>query len=153
VVQEIRAKRTLDRIALLTRPKATVVRDGTEQTGDPSELVMGDVLSTGPGDQIVVDGVVIGDGKLEVDESLLTGESDLIPKRAGDPVYSGSFCVNGGARMEATKVGAQSVANQLTASARAYRRMLTPLQREINLVIRVLLLVVVFFEFLLVLAS
>jgi cation-transporting ATPase E len=153
VVQEVRAKRTLDRIALLTRPKASVIRDGVEQSVDPAELVLGDTLVVRPGDQIVLDGVVVGDGRMDVDESLLTGESDLIPKAAGDPVYSGSFCVTGGACYQATRVGADSLANQLTAGARAYRRMLTPLQQEVNLVIRVILLVVIFFEFLVVLAS
>src|SRR4051794_7971181 len=93
VVQEIRAKRTLDRIALLTRPTATVIRDGRAQALPPEQLVIGDLLTVGPGDQIVVDGTVIGDGHMHVDESQLTGESQRIPKQAGDAVFSGSFCV------------------------------------------------------------
>lgn len=149
VIQEIRAKRTLDRIALLTRPKATVIREGREQPIDPREIVRGDLLVVRSGDQIVVDGQVVGDGRMDVDESLLTGESDLVPKRAGDVVYSGTFCVNGGAVCEAQKVGAQSWANQVTAGARAFRRVYTPLQQQINLVIRVFILVVVYFEILL----
>jgi cation-transporting ATPase E len=95
VVQEGRAKRVLDQIALLNRPSATVVREGRGRTIDPSEIVLGDVLAVNPGDQIVVDGLVLGDSRMEVDESLLTGESDLVPKRAGDNLYSGSFCVTG----------------------------------------------------------
>lgn len=149
VVQEIRAKRTLDRIALLTRPKATVIREGREVMIDPAEIVLGDILLVRPGDQIVVDGAVVGSGRMEVDESLLTGESDLIPKQAGDEVFSGSFCVNGSALYEATQVGESSFANTLTAGARAFRRVLTPLQQQTNLVIRVLLLLTIYFQILL----
>ena len=152
VAQEIRAKRALDRIVLLTRPKATVVREGRERQVDPAEVVFGDILRVGPGDQIVVDGQV-RDGRMDVDESLLTGESDPITKRTGDPVLSGSFCVTGGALYEAQKVGMQSYANQITAGARAFRRILTPLQTEVNLVIRVLILVVVYIEILLAASS
>ena len=95
VVQEVRAKRTLDRIALLTRPTATLVREGAERAVPPEDLVVGDLLRVGAGDQVVLDGR-LADGSLEADESQLTGESDLVPKRPGDPVYSGSFVVNGG---------------------------------------------------------
>lgn len=140
VIQEMRAKQSLDKIALLTRPRATVLRDGQEKTVDPTEVVLGDVLIARPGDQIVVDGMIVGDGKLDVDESLLTGESDLIAKQAGDPVYSGTFCVNGSASYEATKVGLDSVANKLTSGARAFRQVKTPLQTDVDLVIRLLVL-------------
>lgn len=136
--QEIRAKRALDKIALLTRPRAMVRRDGQEREVDPTEVVMGDLLRVGAGDQIVVDGRVL-EGRMDVDESLLTGESDLIPKQVGDSVYSGSYCVNGGAVFEVEKVGVNSVANQLTAGARAYRQIKTPLQMDIDLVVRLLL--------------
>ena len=137
VVQEIRAKRTLDRIALLTRPTATAIRNGQEQQLSPDELVVGDLLKVGPGDQIVLDGQVVGEGRMQVDESQLTGESNLVPKQAGAPVYSGSFCVNGTALYVAQKVGQQSLANEITAGARAFRRVLTPLQNQVYLVVRV----------------
>lgn len=139
VVQEVRAKRKLDAIALVTRPKASVIREGEEHEIDPSEIVLGDILVVRPGDQIVVDGSVVGDGDVKVDESLLTGESDLIPKQAGDPVYSGSFCVSGVAFYAAEKVGADSLANRMTVEARKFRKVLTPLQERINLMIRLLL--------------
>ena len=142
VSQEGRAKRKLEQIALLARPKATVVRSGQEKSIDPGEIVLGDVLVVRPGDQIVVDGQVIGDGRVEVDESLLTGESEHVPKQAGDAVYSGSFCVTGTAFYEAQKVGADSFVNQLTAGARAFRQIKTPLQRDINSIIRILVLLV-----------
>jgi cation-transporting P-type ATPase E len=141
VFQEVRAKRKLDEIALLTRPTAKVIRDGREQDVDPAEIVRGDLLMVGPGDQIVVDGAVGGGGTMEVDESQLTGESDLVRKREGDQVFSGSFCVTGSAHYEAQRIGAASFANQVTAGARAERRVLTPLQREINGMIRLMILV------------
>lgn len=141
-VQEIRAKRQLDQIALVSRPTVTVVRDGREQVIAPTELVKGDILRVTAGDQIVVDGVVIGEGLLEMDESLLTGEPDLIRKRAGDTLFSGSFCVTGAGYFQAEKVGAASFANQLTATARTFQITYTPLQRQIDFVVRLVMLVV-----------
>ncbi len=144
-LQEVRAKRKLDRIALLTRPRATVIREGQEKEVDPSGVVVGDVLVAGPGDQVIADGVLVGDRGADLDESLLTGESDPVPKKPGDPVYSGTFVLTGRACYEAQKVGGDSFANKLAQSARAFTHESTPLQREVNLAIRVLLLVVVFF--------
>jgi cation-transporting ATPase E len=103
LVQELRAKRVIDRITILTRPKASVVRDGAIRSLDPSQIVVGDVLYVQPGDQVVVDGPMVGDGRMEVDESLLTGESDLVQKTPGDGLLSGSFCVTGGGYYEAQK--------------------------------------------------
>jgi cation-transporting ATPase E len=153
VTQEVRAKRILDRIALLTRPTAAVIRDGRERRVDPSEIVLGDVLVLVPGDQVVVDGRIVGEGRVDLDESLLTGESDPVPKTTGDPVYSGSFCISGSAHYEAERVGAGSLANQLTVGATAFRRVYTPLQREINRVVRVVLVLVIFIEVLVVIAA
>lgn len=144
IYQEIRAKRKLDSIALVTRPKVTIVRDGQEKIVDPNDLVIGDLVVLRPGDQAVVDGTVVGDGEINMDESLLTGESDLIAKRAGDPLYSGSFCVSGTGHYVTEKVGKESYANKLTAGAKSFRRVLTPLQREINLIVRVLLMAAIF---------
>ncbi len=140
IAQEIWAKRQLDQIALLTRPHATVIRNAQEVSIDPNEIVLGDILMLRPGDQILVDGRIVGEGRVEVDESLLTGESDLIPKVAEELVYSGSFCVSGSAYYEAQKVGAATVAYQLAVGAREFRQVYTPLQLEINLLIRILLL-------------
>lgn len=150
VVQEIRAKRTLDKIALLTRPKATVIRDGAGLQVVPEELVVGDVLYVAPGDQIVLDGRVV-EGKMSVDESQLTGESNLITKQNGDELFSGSFCANGSAFYVAEKVGSASLANQITAGAKQFRRVLTPLQEQVALVVRIMLLVVIYMEILVVL--
>jgi cation-transporting ATPase E len=150
VVQEIRAKRTLDRIALLTRPTATVVRDGVPRAIMPEAVVVGDVIQANPGDQIIVDGRVLT-GSMALDESQLTGESGLVPKVGGAPVFSGSFCGAGSGYYIAEQVGARSLAHRMTTDARAFRRVLTPLQREIHLVIRIALLLVTYGEFLLVL--
>ncbi|NIN63186.1 MAG: HAD-IC family P-type ATPase, partial [Anaerolineae bacterium] len=142
VVQEGRAKRKLEHIALLTRPKASVIRDGHEREIDPSEVVLGDVLIARPGDQIIVDGQVVAGGDMQLDESLLTGESERVRKRPGDTVLSGSFCVSGTAAYEAEQVGDDSFVNQLTAGARAFRQIKTPLQRDVDNIIRILVLVV-----------
>jgi cation-transporting ATPase E len=144
IYQEIRAKKKLDKIALVSRPTVTIVRQGQEKVVDPNEIVVGDLLVVQPGDQIVVDGTVVGEGEVNMDESLLTGESDLIPKQAGKLLYSGSFCVSGKAYYEAEKVGKDSYANQLTAGAKTFRRVLTPLQKEINLIVRLLLVAAIF---------
>ncbi len=146
VAQEVRAKLALDRIALLTRPKATVIRDGLEQAVDPGELVQGDVLVLRAGDQILADGPIIDEGRIQVDESLLTGESEPIAKRFGETLSSGSFCVSGEARYLAEGIGITSVAGQLTSKARAFRRMLTPLQRRITVIMQVLVLVALYIE-------
>lgn len=143
VVQETRAKRQLDRIALLTRPMATVIRDGQERAVDPGDLVRGDAVIARPGDQILVDGVILYDAGMSVDESLLTGESDLVPKHVGDVVHSGSFCMTGTAIYEATNVGAETVAQKITEQAKAYRDAKTPLQREVSVILRVMLLVMI----------
>lgn len=140
LVQEVRAKRVLDRIAILTRPRATVVRDGVSRPIDPSEIVHGDLLVAGPGDEIVVDGTIRA-GRLDVDESLLTGESDPVTRSIGDAVLSGSFGVRGSARYEAIDVGDSSYANRLVVGARAPRRVRTPLQRQVEVAVRVLLVV------------
>ncbi len=149
IVQEVRAKRILDRIALLDRPLATVMRDGTSSALPPDELVVGDLLLISAGDQVVVDGRLLPGGSLGVDESALTGESQVVAKRVDEAVYSGSFCVSGRGSYVAEQVGSASFANQLMAGARARRRVVTPLQHATNLLIRILLLLIVYFEFLL----
>ncbi len=136
IVQEGRAKRQLDRLALLTRPRACVLRDGEEHLVDPSEVVRGDVLILRPGDQAVVDGPILRAAGLRLDESLLTGEADPVAKHPGEIVYSGSVCVAGSAVIRADAVGRASRAQRITARARAFRNVQTPLQREVNGVIR-----------------
>ncbi len=144
--QEIRAKRVMDKMAILLRPKADVVRGAEIREIDPAHVVLGDLLRVQPGDQVVVDGPMVGEGRMEIDESLLTGESDLVTKHPGEELMSGSFCMTGGGYYEAARVGLDSYANQLTAKAKIFKRELTPLQRQVVQIVRVLLIVVIVFE-------
>ncbi len=153
VVQEVRAKRSLDRIALLTRPQATVIRNGQEQALDPAELVQDDLLVLRQGDQVVADGPIISEGRVEMDETLLTGESEPITKQEGDWLSSGSFCLSGAACYRAEHIGRASVSGQLTVKARAFRRQLTPLQRDITVIIQSLLGVSLYIETILLLIA
>ena len=137
ITQEMRAKRQLDQIALLTRPTVSIIRDGIESNIDPSEIVLGDATLIHAGDQILSDGKIITDSRLEVNESLLTGESDNVVKLKGDIIYSGSYCVTGQGIAEVSHVGIDSFANRLTSRARAFKTTLTPLQRDVNLVVRI----------------
>ena len=120
IVQELRAKRALDRLALLSAPRARVVRNGATGELDVNLVVLDDVLEVQPGDQVVVDGVVLAGRGLEVDESLLTGESDPVAKHSGDEVLSGSFVAAGSGRYRATKVGKEAYAVQLAEEARRF---------------------------------
>ena len=142
VYQEGRAKQTLDRLSVLTAPTATILRDGVARVTNQHEVVLGDALVVKLGDQIMLDGRVI-DGAMEVDESLLTGEPDRIPKTAGAEVYSGSVCVSGTATFVATRVGAETFANRLTSQARAMAEERTPLQRDVGRVMRAMTALVV----------
>ncbi|MCA9891617.1 MAG: HAD-IC family P-type ATPase [Anaerolineae bacterium] len=153
IVQEIRAKQQLDRIALLNRPTITAIRNGQERTINPSDIVVDDILLIRAGDQVVVDGVLVGDKTITMDESLLTGESDQVEKNADDEILSGSFCVSGTGYMRATIVGEASFANKLTQGAREFQMSQTPLQREINFILRVLMLVSGFIGILIVLSA
>ena len=142
-VQEIRAKRKLDRLQLLSRSTVTVVRDGRDVEVLPEEVVRGDVLHVRPGDQVVVDGPVLDGGRIEADESLLTGESDPQLKKPGEDLLSGSFCVGGEGHQLARDVGAASYASRLTADARRVSTDTTPLQHRITFVVRLVICLVV----------
>src|SRR5437870_12238579 len=103
IVQELRAKRTLDRLTVLTAPTATVVRDGEAARVAPSAIVRDDVVALAPGDQVVVDGEVLTSERLEIDESLLTGESEPVVKTPGDRALSGSFVAAGTGRIRVSE--------------------------------------------------
>jgi len=120
VVQELRAKRTLDRLAILNAPRARVVRDGTEAELAVEEVVADDLLALRAGDQVPADGIVARTAGLEVDESLLTGESDPVAKASADHVRSGSIVVAGSGTFQATEVGADAYATRLAAEARRF---------------------------------
>lgn len=137
IVQEVRAKRVLDRLALLVAPRARVRRDGEIALLPVRDLVVGDVVRLEPGDQVVADGPVLTSRALLLDESILTGESEQVAKRSGDPVLSGAFCVAGSGDYRVDAVGEGSYAERLAAEARGTRAVLSPLQRDINRVLRI----------------
>ncbi len=136
IVQEYRAKRTLDQLAVLSAPVARVVRDG-EVTAIPVDaVVLDDLLELRTGDQVPADGVVhIADG-LELDESLLTGESDPILKHAADQVLSGAIVVAGSGRVQATAVGDAAYARKLAAEARRFTVTHSELVAGINVILK-----------------
>jgi cation-transporting ATPase E len=147
IVQEFRAKRQLERIALLNRATALVVRAGERREIDPSEVVVGDVLIVSAGDQLPVDALLRSEATLSVDESNLTGESDPVTKRRGDVLLSGSACVSGSGTCETLRVGEKSASQRITSQARAYRNVKTPLQREVDVIIRTMTVVVALLAF------
>ncbi|MCQ2078843.1 MAG: HAD-IC family P-type ATPase, partial [archaeon] len=140
-LQEWKAKRRLDKIAVLMRPKVSALRDGELKIIDRSEIVMDDILHMGPGDQAQVDCDILEEKSLEMDESLLTGESHTIRKHAGDKVYSGSYCVTGECWVKVTEVGDATYSAKMLSRARKFNKKVTPLQTETNTVTQVLMVI------------
>jgi cation-transporting P-type ATPase E len=134
--QEWRAKRTLDKLAVLSAPRARVVRDGTAEEIAVGEVVLNDLVELRSGDQVVADGVVRASDGLEVDESLLTGESDPVQKHEGDEVLSGSIAIAGSARYQTTRVGADAYARRLATEARRFTLVHSELMEGINKILR-----------------
>ncbi len=133
--QELKAKRTLDELAVLVAPHAKAIRDGTVVSLLAEEIVPGDVVAIEPGDQLVADGESIASRGMTLDESMLTGEADGVPKDAGDRVLSGSFCISGSGHYRVDAVREQSYAGRLAGEARTFRHPPSPLQDEVNRVI------------------
>ena len=136
VAQEVKAKIVLDRLAIMVKPSVKVIRDGHRQTIASSEVVLGDYIVLGLGDQIVADGRILWSGDLEIDESLLTGEADAVAKVVDDEVYSGSFVTSGSGVMEVTKVGEQSYSAKLSTEARQFKRVSSELINATNWIMR-----------------
>jgi cation-transporting ATPase E len=134
--QELRAKRTLDRLAVLSAPRVRVIRDGAPREIAVDELVADDLVDLRAGDQLVADGVVRDSASLQADESLLTGESEPVDKRAGDQLLSGSFVVAGSGGYQATGVGAEAYARKLAAQARRFTVVRSELIAGINQILR-----------------
>ena len=139
--QEFKAKRRLDKIALLMRPKVTVLRDGEEQVIDRSEVVIDDIVHMKSGDQAQVDGIILEEKSLEMDESLLTGESSTRRKHVDDRIYSGSYCVTGDCWFRVDKVGYDTFSSKMLTTARKFHKKSTPLQTETNIVTEVLMII------------
>ncbi len=136
IVQEWRAKKTLDSLAVIGEAKPTVRRDGVAAEISTSEIVLGDLVELDPGDKVVVDGTVAEADSLEIDESLLTGEADPVLKHAGDPVMSGSFVVAGGGAFAATKVGREAYAAQLAEEASRFTLVQSELRSGISTILK-----------------
>ncbi len=140
VGQEIRAKRTLDRLAALVAPVATVVRDGSEREIPVAEVVVGDLLRLTGGNQVVADGRLIQAQSLSLDESVLTGESESVLRHVGDPVLSGSFVTDGNGAFEVEAVGADSQAERMAGVAREFRHPRSPLEQAMDRLLLILVL-------------
>jgi cation-transporting ATPase E len=136
IIQELRAKKTLDGLAVIGEAKPTVRRDGVPAEISTSKIVLGDVIELGPGDKVVVDGEVAEADNLEVDESLLTGEADPVLKKPGDVMMSGSFVVAGGGAFTATKVGREAYAAQLAEEASRFTLVHSELRSGISTILK-----------------
>jgi magnesium-transporting ATPase (P-type) len=153
VGQEMLALRRLAAFQRSARPKAMVVREGKARSIDPDRVVPGDVLIVGPGDQFLVDGQAVGDGRMVVDSSMLTGKRGWRAVRAGDPVYAGSFCISGRGAYVAHKVGDERLIVSSLGDTQVLAEELTPLERLVDRILRVLLVLVAVFAILLLTAS
>ncbi|KFF94895.1 HAD-IC family P-type ATPase [Streptomyces europaeiscabiei] len=136
IIQEWRAKKTLDSLAVIGEAKPTVRRDGVAAPVGTSDVVLGDVIEIGPGDKVVVDGECVETDGLEIDESLLTGEADPVVKQPGDQVMSGSFVVAGGGAFTATKVGREAYAAQLAEEASRFTLVHSELRSGISTILK-----------------
>ncbi|MFC9228584.1 HAD-IC family P-type ATPase [Streptomyces decoyicus] len=136
IIQELRAKKTLDALAVIGESRPLVRRDGAAAEIPASDVVLGDVLELGTGDKIIVDGEVLECDGLEVDESLLTGEADPVLKKPGDRMMSGSFVVAGSGAFSATKVGRQAYAAQLAEEASRFTLVRSELRSGISRILK-----------------
>ncbi|MGY0068117.1 HAD-IC family P-type ATPase [Streptomyces sp. QTS137] len=136
IIQEWRAKKTLDSLAVIGEARPTVRRDGVSAGIGTSQIVLDDLIEIGPGDKVVVDGVCAEADSLEIDESLLTGEADPVVKRPGDQVMSGSFVVAGGGAFQATRVGREAYAAQLAEEASRFTLVHSELRSGISTILK-----------------
>ena len=136
IIQEWRAKKTLDSLALIGEVRPTVRRDGVAAEIGTSEIVLDDLIEIGPGDKVVVDGLCVEADGMEIDESLLTGEADPVVKQPGDPLLSGSFVVAGGGSFQATKVGREAYAAQLAEEASRFTLVHSELRSGISTILK-----------------
>jgi cation-transporting ATPase E len=143
IIQEMRAKRTLDRLEVVAAPKVRVVRDGKVVERPVDHVVLDDLVDLRPGDQLVVDGVVVSSGGLEIDESLLTGESDPVRKQPGDECLSGSFVAAGSGRYQATRVGSDAYAVKLARAAKRFTLVRSELRDGIDSILGIVSWVVI----------
>jgi P-type E1-E2 ATPase len=143
ITQEVRAKRTLDRLAALVQPTASVVRDGRVRKVHVDGLAAGDLVQLAPGDQVVADGRLESADALSLDESILTGEAQPVTRSPGEETRSGSFAVDGAGSYTVTAVGPESYAERIAGQARAFRHPRSPLERALNRLLLTLVAVMV----------
>lgn len=142
IIQELRAKRTMDRLSLLSAPKALVIRDGEEKEIPLEEIVLDDITELAAGRQVCADGVVV-EGSCEVNESLITGEPDAIVKNVGDKVMSGSFVVSGRARCRVEHIGADNFVMKISKGAKYFKKPTSEIWRSLMLIVKVMSIVIV----------
>lgn len=142
ILQEVRSKRILDKLSLITQSSITVIRNGEEVSLHTSDLVLDDIMLVKTGSQICCDSIV-QDGKLEVNESLVTGESDIITKKVGDSLYSGSFVVSGNAVLKVEHVGKDNYAQTILSDAKVQNRYKSQLRDSINFIIKTIGIIII----------
>lgn len=141
IIQEIRAKKTIDKLAILTESKAVVLREGKRRSISTEELVLDDLIFLKTGDQIPADAKVL-EGSLEVNESLLTGEADNLSKNVGDELFSGSFVTSGEACCQVIHVGKDNYAAQITSEAKEFKRHNSELRNSLNAILKVISIII-----------
>ena len=142
IIQEVRAKKTLDKLAILTESKAVVLREGKKWTISTEKLVLDDILFLKTGDQVPADAKVL-EGNIEVNESLLTGESDNLQKAQGDELFSGSFVTSGEACCQVIHVGKDNYASQITSEAKEFKRHNSELRNSLNAILKTISVIIV----------
>ena len=142
IVQEIRAKKTIDKLAILTESKTVVLRDGKKWSISTEKLVLDDLIFLKTGDQVPADAKVL-EGTVEVNESLLTGESDNLSKNPGDELFSGSFVTSGEACCQVIHVGKDNYASQITSEAKEFKRHNSELRNSLNAILKVISIIIV----------
>ena len=141
IFQELRAKRTMDRLALLSAPKATVIRDGKAEEIAIEQIVLDDITELAAGRQICADGVIV-EGSCEVNESLITGEPDAILKTAGDHVMSGSFVVSGKAKCQVEHIGMDNFVMKISAGAKYFKKPTSEIWRSLMWIVKIMSFVI-----------
>lgn len=142
IAQEIRAKKTIDKLAILTARKSVVIREEKKWTVPTEELVLDDIVCLKSGDQVPADAKIL-EGSIEVNESLLTGESDNLPKSEGDELFSGSFVTSGEACCQIIHVGKDNYASQITSEAKEFKRHNSELRNSLNAILKVISIIIV----------
>ena len=142
IIQEIRAKKTIDNLAILTESKTVVLREGRKWKISTEKLVMDDLIFLKTGEQVPAD-VKILEGNVEVNESLLTGEADNLPKNPGDELYSGSFVTAGQACCQVIRVGKDNYAAKITSEAKEFKRHNSELRNSLNAILKVISIIIV----------